>query len=77
VPISVLYRIIGMRMFTMITLFDERGTILDSLEDTHGDTVQLVSEVQQRNRTLWIGSVHHKQIAVFDYSPPESLATDQ
>ena len=57
-----------MRMFTMITLFDEQGNIVDSLEDTYGETVKLVSEVQQKNDTLWIGSVHHKQIAIFTYS---------
>ncbi|MCO5598987.1 hypothetical protein L7F22_053086 [Adiantum nelumboides] len=67
VPISWLYKIVGMRMFTVITLFDQQGNIIDSLEDYEGHAVKLVSEVQQKDNTLWIGSVYHKQVATFHY----------
>lgn len=67
VPIKFLYKMVGMRMFTMIALFDSHGTLIDTLEDRDGQVVKLVSEVQQREHTLWIGSVYHKQIATIPY----------
>ncbi|KAH7428615.1 hypothetical protein KP509_09G008600 [Ceratopteris richardii] len=68
-PLSMrmLYKLVGMRMFTVITLFDQQGNIVDSLEDYEGRSVKLVSEVQQKDNVLWIGSVYHKQVSTLHY----------
>lgn len=68
-PISMAYlaRLMGMKMFTVISLFNEMGEILEVLEDREGETVKLVSEVYELNGKLWIGSVAHNHIATIPF----------
>jgi hypothetical protein len=68
-PISMAYlaRWMGMKMFTVISLFNEMGEILEVLEDREGETVKLVSEVYELNGKLWIGSVVHNHIATIPF----------
>nr|GEW95583.1 electron transfer flavoprotein-ubiquinone oxidoreductase, mitochondrial [Tanacetum cinerariifolium] len=42
-----LARIMGMRMYSVISLFDEQGEILDVLDDKEGVVMKLVSEVRE------------------------------
>ncbi|KAI4372462.1 hypothetical protein MLD38_010689 [Melastoma candidum] len=67
VRMSLLARIMGMRMYTVISLFDEHGEILDVLEDREGTVMKLVSEVREANGKLWIGTVAHNHIATLTY----------
>lgn len=62
-----LANLMGMKMFTIISLFNEKGDILEVLEDRKGETIKLVSEVKERDGKLWIGTVAHNHIATFDY----------
>ncbi|CAI0397059.1 unnamed protein product [Linum tenue] len=69
---SLLARIMGMKMYTVIALFDENGRILEVMEDPKGMVMKLVSEVREVNGKLWIGTVAHNHIATLSYNPPIS-----
>lgn len=64
---SILARPMGMRMYTVISLFSEEGEILEVLEDRKGAVMKLVSEVREANGKLWIGTVAHNHIATLPY----------
>ncbi|KAK1303128.1 hypothetical protein QJS10_CPB11g02294 [Acorus calamus] len=64
---SHLARMIGMKMYTVISLFDEQGKIVEVLEDRRGEVVKLVSEVREVDGKLWIGTVAHNHIATLPY----------
>ncbi|KAL5983109.1 Protein STRICTOSIDINE SYNTHASE-LIKE 13 [Asimina triloba] len=68
-PLKMKYlaRMIGMKMYTVISLFDEKGEILDVLEDQRGEVMKLISEVKEVDGKLWIGTVKHNQIATFPF----------
>lgn len=67
IRMSFLARLMGMRMYTVITLFNEKGEILEVLEDRKGVVMKLVSEVKEVNGKLWIGTVAHNHIATLPY----------
>lgn len=62
-----LARFMGMKMFTVIALFNEDGQILEILEDRDGEVMKLVSEVREVGGKLWIGTVAHNHIATLPY----------
>ncbi|KAF8393741.1 hypothetical protein HHK36_019939 [Tetracentron sinense] len=64
---SFLARLMGMDMYTVISLFSEKGDILEVLEDQKGEVMKLVSEVKEVNGKLWIGTVAHNHIATLPY----------
>lgn len=43
---SILTRMMGMRMYIVISLFNEKGEILEVFEDPKGVVMKLVSEVK-------------------------------
>ena len=57
----------AMKMYTVILLFDEKGEILEVLEDRKGVVMKLVSEVREVKGKLWIGTVAHNHIATLPY----------
>lgn len=65
--ISILARMIGARMYTVVSLFDEEGKIVEVLEDRRGEVMKLVSEVREVDGKLWIGTVAHNHIATLPY----------
>lgn len=67
IPMSYLARLMGMRMYTVVSLFSEDGKILEVLEDNKGDVMKLVSEVKEVKGKLWIGTVAHNHIATLPY----------
>lgn len=67
IKMSILARPMGMRMYTVISLFSEEGEILEVLEDRKGAVMKLVSEVREANGKLWIGTVAHNHIATLPY----------
>ncbi|KAM7461225.1 hypothetical protein LguiA_029346 [Lonicera macranthoides] len=66
-PIRYLARIMGMRMYSVISLFNDDGEILNVLEDKKGVVMKLVSEVREVKGKLWIGTVAHNHIATLPY----------
>ncbi|KAK9138731.1 hypothetical protein Sjap_009325 [Stephania japonica] len=64
---SFLARMTGMEMYTVISLFNDKGEILEVLEDQKGEVMKLVSEVKEVNGKLWIGTVAHNHIATLPY----------
>ncbi|KAK6930544.1 hypothetical protein RJ641_004638 [Dillenia turbinata] len=64
---SILARLMGMRMYTLISLFSEEGEIVEVLEDRKGAVMKLVSEVRENKGKLWIGTVAHNHIATLPY----------
>lgn len=67
IRMSILARLMGMKMYTVISLFDEKGEILEVLEDRKGVVMKLVSEVREVKGKLWIGTVAHNHIATLTY----------
>lgn len=67
IRMSLLARLMGMKMYTVISLFDEKGEILEVLEDRKGVVMKLVSEVREVKGKLWIGTVAHNHIATLPY----------
>ncbi|GAB2265653.1 Protein STRICTOSIDINE SYNTHASE-LIKE 13 [Dionaea muscipula] len=67
IPMSWLARLMGMKMYTVITLFNGNGDVLQVLEDQKGLVMKLVSEVREVNGKLWIGTVAHNHIATLPY----------
>ncbi|XP_031477253.1 protein STRICTOSIDINE SYNTHASE-LIKE 13 [Nymphaea colorata] len=67
--LSILARLMGMRMYTVITLFNENGEIAEVMEDQRGEVVKLVSEVQEFDGKLWIGTVAHNHIVTLPFPP--------
>ncbi|KAL6894049.1 hypothetical protein ACP4OV_008147 [Aristida adscensionis] len=59
---------IGGRLHAVIIKYSPDGEVLDILEDTKGEVVRAVSEVEEKDGKLWIGSVLMPFIAVFDYA---------
>ncbi|OVA08765.1 Electron transfer flavoprotein-ubiquinone oxidoreductase [Macleaya cordata] len=47
-----LARLMGMDMYTVISLFNEKGEILEVLEDQKGEVMKLVSEVKENDRLV-------------------------
>lgn len=68
-PVQMRYlaRLMGMRMYSVISLFNEEGEVLDVLEDNKGVVMKLVSEVREAKGKLWIGTVAHNHIATLPY----------
>ncbi|KAI4324351.1 hypothetical protein L6164_023898 [Bauhinia variegata] len=67
IRMHVLARVMGMKMYTVISLLDENGQILEVLEDREGKVMKLVSEVREEKGKLWIGTVAHNHIATLPY----------
>ncbi|KAK8560696.1 hypothetical protein V6N13_026132 [Hibiscus sabdariffa] len=67
IKMKILARIMGMKMFTVISLFDKNGEIVEVLEDRKGMVMKLVSEVREVEGKLWIGTVAHNHIATLSY----------
>ncbi|PON63958.1 Strictosidine synthase [Parasponia andersonii] len=67
IPMRFLARLMGMKMYTVISLFDDKGEILEVLEDRKGVVMKLVSEVREVKGKLWIGTVAHNHIATLPY----------
>ena len=68
VSMHILARMMGMNMYTVISLFDEKGQqILDVIEDREAKVMKLVSEVREKDGKLWIGTVAHNHIATLAY----------
>uniref|UniRef100_A0A7N0UMZ2 Strictosidine synthase conserved region domain-containing protein n=1 Tax=Kalanchoe fedtschenkoi TaxID=63787 RepID=A0A7N0UMZ2_KALFE len=73
VRMSYLARLMGMKMYTVISLISEEGEILEVLEDKQGAVMKLVSEVREMKGKLWIGTVAHNHIATLPYHSTELL----
>ena len=56
---------LGTSPHAMVILFDEQGQVLEVLEDATGKTVKFVSEVEERDGKLWMGSVIMPHLAIF------------
>lgn len=67
IPMKYLAKFSGMRMYTMVAELNEKGEILDVLDDERGEVMKLVSEVREANGKLWIGTVAHNHIATIPY----------
>ncbi|XP_078440125.1 calcium-dependent phosphotriesterase superfamily protein [Wolffia australiana] len=66
-PLSLLARMVGAEMYTEIALLGTDGQVLDVLQDRHGEVAKLVSEVQEVDSRLWLGSVAHNHIVTLPY----------
>lgn len=61
---------LGTHPHAMALLVDQEGQILEVLEDQTGKTVKFISEVEERDGQLWMGSVLMPHIAIYSRSPP-------
>ncbi|KAL5210136.1 hypothetical protein ABZP36_005759 [Zizania latifolia] len=60
-------KMVSSRMHTLVALLDGEGNVVEVLEDRGGEVMQLVSEVREVGRKLWIGTVAHNHIATIPY----------
>lgn len=56
---------IGGRLHGIIVKYSSEGKLLQILEDSSGKVVKAVSEVEERDGKLWIGSVLMPFVAVY------------
>lgn len=67
IPIKYHYLLsINGRLHALILKYSPDGKILQVLEDTQGKVVKAVSEVEEKDGKLWIGSVLMSFIAVYN-----------
>ncbi|KAH7423461.1 hypothetical protein KP509_12G056700 [Ceratopteris richardii] len=59
---------LGSHPHALAMLFDQDGKILEVLEDQTGKTVKFISEIEERDGQLWMGSVLMPHIAVYSKS---------
>lgn len=67
-PIPVKYHyfmLVGGRLHALIIKYGPNGDLLETLEDKEGKVVKAVSEVEEKDGKLWIGSVLMSFIAVY------------
>ena len=57
---------IGGRMHAAVVKYSEDGKVVQILEDRQGRVVRAISEVEEREGKLWMGSVLMSSIAVYD-----------
>uniref|UniRef100_A0A0D9VZ23 Strictosidine synthase conserved region domain-containing protein n=1 Tax=Leersia perrieri TaxID=77586 RepID=A0A0D9VZ23_9ORYZ len=60
--------LIGGQPHAVVMKLSPDGQVLDILEDSRGEVVRSVSEVEEKDGKLWMGSVITNFIAVFDYA---------
>ena len=66
VPMKYIYPFFrGGKPHAIIARYDSQGKVLEVLEDPTGEVVQLVSEVEERDGELWLGSVLMPYVAVY------------
>lgn len=57
---------IGMRPHGLVVKYSPEGRLVKVLEDSEGKVVRSVSEVEEKDGKLWLGSVLMNFVAVFD-----------
>ncbi|GAA0175290.1 hypothetical protein LIER_28489 [Lithospermum erythrorhizon] len=67
IPMRYLARSVGMKTYSVVSLLNEEGEILDVLDDKKGVVMKLVSEVREAHGKLWLGTVAHNHIATINY----------
>ncbi|MQM07320.1 hypothetical protein Taro_040162 [Colocasia esculenta] len=67
--LGVLARLVGMDMYTVVSLLDGDGKVVEVLEDRRGEVAKLVSEVREVEGKLWLGTVAHNHIVTIPYPP--------
>lgn len=66
IPARIQYIVyLGGRLHAMVVKYSPEGELLEVLEDKTGKVVQSVSEVEEREGTLWLGSVLSNYIALY------------
>ncbi|XP_054810857.1 protein STRICTOSIDINE SYNTHASE-LIKE 3 [Prosopis cineraria] len=67
IPARIQYLLqMGLRVHAVIVKYSPEGKLLQILEDSQGKVVRAVSEVEERDGKLWIGSVLMPFVAVYD-----------
>lgn len=67
IPAKIHYLLqVGGRMQAIVIKYSPDGKIVQVLEDSEGKVVRAVSEVEEKDGKLWIGSVLMPFIAVYD-----------
>lgn len=56
---------IGGRLHAVVVKYNEEGKLLQILEDSEGKVVKAVSEVEEKDGKLWMGSVLMSFVAVY------------
>ncbi|XP_042444960.1 protein STRICTOSIDINE SYNTHASE-LIKE 3-like [Zingiber officinale] len=67
-PISIKYTyllLIGGKLHGVVVKYSPNGEIIETLEDREGKTVKAISEVEEKDGKLWLGSVLMPFIAVY------------
>lgn len=65
IPSEQLYAMVAPKPHALIIRYSSEGQLLEVLEDQPGKVVKIVSEVEERDGKLYIGTVLYPQIAVY------------
>lgn len=60
--------LVGGTVHGIIAKYSADGELIDVLEDSQGKVVRAVSHVEEKDGTLWIGSVLMPYIATLNYN---------
>ena len=67
IPVKIQYSLlVGGRLHAAVVKYSPEGKLLQVLEDSQGKVVRAVSEVEEKDGKLWMGSVLLPCIAVYD-----------
>lgn len=57
---------VGFKPHAIVVRLSEKGEVLEVLEDSEGKSLRFISEVEEKDGKLWIGSVMVPYIGVYD-----------
>lgn len=65
IPSNYLYKIVAPKAHALIVRYSPEGQVLEVLEDQTGKVVKVVSEVEEHDGKLYIGTVLFPQIDIY------------
>jgi sugar lactone lactonase YvrE len=71
IPAEHLYAMVAPKPHALVIRYSSQGELLEILEDQSGKVVKVVSEVEEHDGKLYIGTVLYPQLAVYTLPPPK------
>lgn len=69
IPSKYLLEMLAPKPHALIVRYSSQGQLLEVLEDQPGEVVKLVSQVEEHDGKLYMGSVLFPQVAVYTMNP--------
>jgi hypothetical protein len=69
IPSKYLYEMLAPKPHALIIRYSAQGQVLEVLEDQPGKVVKVVSQVEEHDGKLYMGSILYPQVAVYTINP--------